>query len=247
MRMKTAMFERSSATVGLMTLLSLMFTLTIPAPSHAEVFFDDSFETCVVGGGASFPCEGWNDHDQERAGVVDVVTSQAFSGSKSYQQTQTIATGAGHPYKPSIYKGFPATDHVFMRWAIRWSVPFQACQINGYTKHIRIKISQGVPLTWIMNYYGTYAVVVEAPYGGTTSLFRTGVSVTSGKWDQIEFEWKLNTPGQFLYHLKKQIMNTGKIFKLTSDWHLLYETNNFEVIIENSYYESIGPIIYNFD
>ena len=203
---------------ALMSLLWILSTLMIPSSSHAAIFFDDSFETCVVGGGASFPCEGWDDFGQEQPSVVNIVTSQAFSGSKSYQQHLDSATGTGLVYKPSIYKSFPLTDHVFARWAIKWSVPFTACQINGYTKHIRFVMSAGFPKVWIMNYYGTYAVVVEAPYYGGTTLFQTGVPVTSGKWDQIEFEWKLNTPGQADGLLRFWIDGVLRIEALNKEW-----------------------------
>ena len=219
MRMTTAMFKRLAAIVGLMSLLWILSTLMIPSFSHAAIFFDDSFETCVVDGGASFPCEGWNDFDQEVAGVVDVATDQKFSGNKSYKQTLTKSTlPDGNVYKPSIYKSFPATDHVFMRWAIKWSVPFEYCKINDYTKHIRVKVNNGYPLTWIMNYQGTYAVVVEGPYYGGTTLFRTGVPVTSGKWDQIEFEWELNTPGQANGLLRFWIDGALRIEALNKEW-----------------------------
>ena len=218
MRMRAVRFEITVVTLGWMTLLLLMLTLTIPSPSHAAIFFDDSFETCVVGGGASFPCEGWNDFGQEDPAYVNIVTAQAFSGSKSYQQYLNMATGTGPLKHPSIYKSFPATDHVFMRWAIKWSVPFQYCLVNGFTKHIRIKVNNGNPLTWIMNYNGTYAVVVEAPYGYTTQLYRTGVPVTSGKWDQVEFEWKLNTPGQADGLLRFWIDGVLRIEVLNREW-----------------------------
>lgn len=219
MSMTTALLKRSAATIGLMSLLWILSTLMIPNSSHAAIFFDDSFETCVVGGGASFPCEGWNDFDQEAAGVIDVVTSPTFSGNKSFRQTLTKATlPVGNVQKPSIYKSFPATDHVFMRWAIRWSVPFQYCQINDYTKHIRVKVNNGYPVTWIMNYQNTYAVVVEGPYYGGTTLFRTGVPVTSGKWDQVEFEWKLNTPGQADGLLRVWIDGVQRIEVLNREW-----------------------------
>ena len=218
MRMTTAMFKRLAAIVGLMSLLWILSTLMIPSFSHAAIFFDDSFETCVVDGGASFPCEGWNDFGQERAGVNDVVTTPTFSGSKSYQQYLDMATGTGLLNKPSIYKSFPPTDHVFMRWAIKWSVPFQHCLVNGFTKHIRIVMTAGVPKVWIHNYFGTYAVAVEAPYGYTTQLYRTGVPVTSGKWDQVEFEWQLNTPGQANGLLRFWIDGVLRIEVLNREW-----------------------------
>ena len=218
MRMTTAMFKRLAAIVGLMSLLWILSTLTIPSSSHAAIFFDDSFETCVVGGGASFPCEGWNDFGQERAGVIDVVTTPTFSGSKSFQQTLNSATGIGVIAKASIYKSFPATDHVFMRWAIKWSVPFQYCLINGVSKHVRIKVNNGYPLTWIINYYGNYAVLVEGPYGGQTALYRTGVSVNSGRWDQAEFEWKLNTPGLANGLLRFWINGVLQVEALNKEW-----------------------------
>ena len=199
MRMTTAMFKRSAAIVGLMSLLWILSTLMIPSSSHAAIFFDDSFETCVVGGGASFPCEGWDDFGQEAAGTSDVATDQVFSGMKSYKQTLTKKDlPIGNLAKPSIYKTYPNPKgtRIFARWAIKWSNNFEYCTINGVTKIVRFVLTGGFPKVWIINYFGTYTVLVEAPYFAGAERIETGVSVTSGSWDQIEFEWKLNTPGQ---------------------------------------------------
>ena len=219
MRMRAVRFEITVVTLGWMTLLLLMLTLMIPSSSHAAIFFDDSFETCVVGGGASFPCEGWNDFGQEVAGVSDVVTSPTFSGSKSFQQTLTHAgLPTGNVYKPSIYKSFTPRDHIFFRWANKYSVPYQSCLINGMSKSVRLKISQGYPLIWIANYFGRYSVFVEAPYYSTTKRFDTGVSVTSGNWDQLEAEWKLNTPGRADGLLRFWVNGVLLVEELNKEW-----------------------------
>ena len=214
------MLKQTATTVGLITLLWILSTLMIPPSSHAAIFFDSDFEGCTVGTGNDFPCEGWNDFDQEAAGVIGVATDQVFSGSKSFKQTLTKADGpSGNVQKPSIYKGFPAGDHVFFRWANKWSVPFQACTINGLTKYVRLKTNQGYPLIWILNYFGNYAFTLEGSYGGSSaSIYNTGVPVTSGKWDQIEFEWKLNTPGLADGLVRMWVDGVLRIEVLNKEW-----------------------------
>ena len=44
---------------------------------------------------------------------------------------------------------------------------------------------------------GSYALVMEAPYDTPgTYVLQTSIAPTKGGWDQVEVEWKLNTPGQ---------------------------------------------------
>ena len=62
---------------------------------------------------------------------------------------------------------------------------------------VRFKDDVGYPLVWIYNRYGTYSVVMEGPYDyAGTYVLNSGVTPSQTAWDQIEFEWKLNTPGQ---------------------------------------------------
>ena len=183
------------------TLLVLFLTTSavlVSGLSHGSVFWDDSFETCAVGGGTSFPCEGWDDFGQEVAGVIDVTTDQVFSGSRAFKQTLTKKDlPGGNVYKPSIYKSYTdiTQSHIFARWAIKWSDPFEYCTINGVTKIVRFVLNGGFPKVWVINYFGNYSMLVEAPYYGGTERIDTNVPVVSGVWDQLEFEWQLNTPG----------------------------------------------------
>ena len=119
MRMKTAIFNRTVATVGLMSLLWLLYTLTIPSPSQAAIFFDTDFETCATGTGNDFPCEGWDDFGQESVGFLRATTTNAFSGSKSVQMTFNNINGSTQ--QPSIYRILtPQQSHIFARVATRF-------------------------------------------------------------------------------------------------------------------------------
>ncbi len=93
MRMKTAMFNRTVATVGLTALLWLLCTLTIPGPLQAAVYFDSDFETCNVGTGNDFPCEGWDDGREGENSLrpnhnsIEITNTLALTGSKSVKAT----------------------------------------------------------------------------------------------------------------------------------------------------------------
>ena len=198
MRMKTVMFKRTAVTVGLMTLLWLLCTLTIPGHSHAAIFFDSDFESCTVGTNNDFPCEGWNDDGLANASVnggagLEVSTTHALSGTKSVKGTFDNTNGSSR--MPKVFRDFPERTHVFLRFAARYSPGFQY-STNGYTKMIRIHGVQGSPTTWISTYYGNYIIGMEQPYYAGANVLNSGVRFSTTSWDQIEWEYKLNTPGQ---------------------------------------------------
>ena len=205
MRMRAVKLKITVVILVQLTLLFLMFTLTIPSPSHATVFFDTSFEACTVGTGNDFPCEGWDDFKQERIGAEEVVSGVGFSGSKFMRHFSNGPSPtdqiAGNTFKPSIYHTLPDMDYLFMRVAMRFSNPFQFCD-NGHTKLIRFRAG-ATPNLWLYNRWGSYALVMEAPYDyAGTYVLQTSIVPTKGGWDQIEVEWKLNTPGQSNGHLR---------------------------------------------
>ncbi len=194
MRMRAVRFEITVVTLGWMTLLLLMLTLTIPASSHATVFFDTSFDACPVGTGNDFPCEGWDDFNQESVGHLQITNSLAFSGTKSVKGTYDNVNGSTRT--PSISHSWTKVPHIFTRFAHRASQGFQVGS-NAQTKMVRFKDDAGYPLVWIYNRYGTYSIVVEGPYDyAGTYVLSSGIAPSQTSWDQIEFEWKLNTPGQ---------------------------------------------------
>lgn len=194
MRIRAVKFKRTAKTLGLMTLLLLIFTLTIPTPSHAGIFFDTSFETCPVGTGADFPCEGWDDFKLESRGHLEVTNSLGFSGTKSVKGTFDSING--NTQQPSISRSWTRVPHIFARFVTRASAGFQICG-NLNTKLVRFKDDVGYPLTWISNRYGTYQVLMEGPYDyAGTYILNSGIAPSQTSWDQIEFEYKLNTPGQ---------------------------------------------------
>ncbi len=194
MRIKAVRFKMTVVTFIWMTLLLLMFTLTIPGPSHATVFFDTSFESCAVGTGNDFPCEGWDDFKQESVGHLQITSSLAFSGTKSVKGTYDGINGSSS--QPSLSYSWTRVPHIFVRFATRASQGFQLAG-NGHTKMVRLKDNVGYPLVWILNRWGTYSIVVEGPYDyAGTYVLSSGIAPSQTAWDQVEFEWKLNTPGQ---------------------------------------------------
>jgi hypothetical protein len=200
MRMWTAKFKMSVATVCPMVLLGLLCSLTIPGPVQAAVFFDASFETCAVGTGNDFPCEGWNDFGKEfinqpNHNKIEITNSLAFSGTKSVKATFVNALGGID--NPSIYRYFPLSDHIFARFVTIQSPAFQICAVNSSTKMVRLTASAGgfYPVVSIGMVSNRYAVGVEGSWSLGSFLIQGGPVPSSTSWDQVELEIKLNTPG----------------------------------------------------
>jgi hypothetical protein len=194
MRMRAVRSKMTVASLGWMNLILLMFSLTIPSPSHATIFFDTSFETCTVGSASDFPCEGWDDFGQANRGHLEVTTSLAFSGTKSVKGTFDNINGSTQT--PSISRSWTRVPHIFARFAFRESSGFQLGS-NLITKLVRFKDDYGYPLVWLVNRYGHYTVLMEGPYDyAGTYILDSGVTPSQTSWDQVEFEWQLNTPGQ---------------------------------------------------
>jgi hypothetical protein len=193
MRMKTSRYNRTVATVGLTALLWLLWTLTIPGPVQAAVYFDTDFESCNVGTGNDFPCEGWDDLGIEAIDHLEITNSLAFSGTKSVKGTWDNINGSS--IKPSIYKTFPKSDHIFVRFATRQSPGFQIGS-NNATKMMRFRTDGGFPVFLAMFYNGMYTIIVEGSYvGGTFIAPSSGITPSQTSWDQVEMEIQLNTPG----------------------------------------------------
>lgn len=196
MRMKAVKFKLTVMNLVRMSLLWFMFTLTIPGVSHAVTFFDSSFESCSVGTSSDFPCDGWDDFGQANSGHLEVTNSLAFSGTKSVKGTFDRVDQGGNTQQPSISRRMTRTPHIFVRFATRASAGFQLCA-NESTKMVRFWDDPGYPYVWINNRYGHYTIIMEGPYdyAGTYAL-DSGVAPSQNSWDQVEFEYKLNTPGQ---------------------------------------------------
>jgi hypothetical protein len=194
-RMRAEKFKRTAITLGWMTLLLLWIVNVNISTSHAGIFFDTSFETCAVGTGADFPCEGWNDFSLESRGHLEVTNSLAFSGSKSVKGTFDNVNGSSQ--QPSITRNWTSVSHIFARFAFRKSSGFQFAS-NGITKMVRFKDDSGYPLTWVVVRYGQYAILMENPYDAPSCAYAlmSGIAPSSTSWDQIEVEMQYNTPGQ---------------------------------------------------
>ena len=185
--------------MGRIVILAVMVMGLWATPSQATIFFDDSFETCTVGGGASFPCEGWNDFGQEGPGNLEISNEFPLSGSKTLKMTWPDATGG-----PSIYKSVPLPGtHIFIRYANRRGSTWAYPTVNGQSKLVIIG-NLGYPRSMIVDQSGTYRIVVECPYrvlgtGGApiaSILWDTGFAPRANQYDQVEMEYKLNQPGQ---------------------------------------------------
>jgi hypothetical protein len=206
MRMKTALFNRTAANMGLIALLWLLCTLTIPDPLQAAVFFDSDFETCNVGTGNDFPCEGWDDFGLEFINApnhnkLEIATDLPFTGSKVVKNT--FVNNIAIPgfscalENPSIYKSFQTSDHIFTRHVMRKSPGFLIGSSNSTKfRRWRANSSSGYPVISALMYNNNHILVVEGGYGMGTVLYQGGPPVSSTAWDQVEAEIKMNTPGQ---------------------------------------------------
>jgi hypothetical protein len=206
MRMWAAKFKMSVMNIGLMAALWLLCTLTVPGPVQAAVFFDTDFETCAVGTGNDFPCEGWNDSGKEfinepNHNKIEITNSLDFSGSKSVKTTfvnPTVIVGSGISCaldNPTLYKSAPASDHIFTRFAVRRAPDFKMASTN-ITKLIRWPIKGGYPTISVWMQSLQYIIGVEGGWSMGTVNYVGGGPVSSTAWDQVETEFKYNTPGQ---------------------------------------------------
>ena len=205
MRMWAAKFKMSVATVSLMALLWILCSLTVPGPLQAAVYFDSNFETCAVGTGNDFPCEGWDDlgieyNPEPNHNKIEITNTLDFSGSKSVKTTfvnPTVIFGSGISCaldNPSLYKTMPLSDHIFTRFAVRRSPNFQMASTN-ITKLIRWPTSNGYPTisVWMQGFQ--YIIGVEGGWSTGSVNYVGGGPVSSTAWDQVETEFKFNTPG----------------------------------------------------
>lgn len=184
-------------------LILVVFLMLMAAPVQAAIFFDDSFETCTVGTGSDFPCEGWTDVGSEHLPEMQVSTTKAYSGSKSVRMQWLSTTDTG--FNPSIYKTFTTPqDYVFMRFVTRREAGWTQAA-NGNTKLFIIG-NLDYPRPIFGDNFNQYSLHIECPYNiinpatgisWTTYKIDTGIVPTSteGAWDQIELELRLNTPG----------------------------------------------------
>ncbi len=193
--------------IKLMVIIALFCTLAISTSLHAKTFFDTDFETCTVGTGNDFPCEGWDDGGLENiAGAyhnkIEVINSLSFSGKKSLKGTFVNVDGGIQ--NPPLDHYYPATDHLFVRVATRQSPGFKIGS-NSATKMIRFLMPEGYPIFLLMYYKGKdvngqyetsgkYYMAVEGSYPRGTFFYpSSGVTPSQTSWDQIEIEIKLNT------------------------------------------------------
>lgn len=193
MRKKAVTLNRTVATA----LLWLLCTLITPDRLRAEVYFDTDFESCNVGTGNDFPCDGWDDGGKEKVvglnhNSIEITNTIAFSGTKSVKATWVNVNGGID--NPSITRYFNDSDHVFMRFATRQGPGFQIGS-NNFTKMLRSAGSVGYPTLSLLLGSGKYVFAIEGGYDVGTAVTTTGVAPSSTSWDQVEVEWKLNTPG----------------------------------------------------
>jgi hypothetical protein len=215
-------------TVGRMSLLLLMFTLTIPGPSDATVFFDDDFAA------GSLASNGWNQsyNNPPTSGSLEISTDFALTGTHSVKGYFTDVTGMTN-YKSDVYKTFPSSTHVFMRYGFRESPGF-VTGTNGGSKRIRYTGIGGNPNIWTYTFNGAafsgqgqYSITVEAPYDGSgvhevvtvgsrnserdNIVLFSGVNPSQTSWDQVETEVLFNDPGQYNGVIRMWINGTLRI------------------------------------
>jgi hypothetical protein len=196
----------------LLVLCALLWAWPAWAGPETPLPFDTDFETCSVGSGNDFPCEGWDDFGQESVGHLEVTDTLSFSGSKSVKGTHDSPTE--NTQTPSIFHSWAKRDHIFARTAVRFSSGFQYCTFNGFTKLFKFKDDGGYPTLWVEDYFGKYAIVMEGSFADGTFVIDTGISVNTSSWDQLEIELKLNDPGQSNSIIRLWINGTLRIEQL---------------------------------
>ena len=216
MCIRAARFKMTIVTLCQMALLLLMFTLTIPVPSHAATFFDTDFE--LGGSVCDWADNGWNDFGQAFcSGPMTISTDRAFSGTHALRLVfVTLDNTNSVTVTPSIYRSLGDQRHVFMRFAHYLASNFQI-STTGHTKLIRLQSNlNSYPRLWTMYRHGTYQFCMEGPYDfeGTTECIDSGVAPNEGNWEQIEVEWQLNTPGQSNGLIRMWINGTLRIERL---------------------------------
>ncbi len=215
--------------------MTLLLT-SLGMATHATIFWDDSFETCAVGTGNDFPCEGWDDFGQETLTNLRVVTEQALSGSKSVRLRSDEVPGdinnlGNIGARPSIYKHFPSMNHIFYRLAIRQKAGFVLNPVKPTTKIFRIRPQNtandpapadglgSYPVFWLYNHYNTWAINIEQPCDRKVGGFwLTGPAPRPDQWDQIEVEIIMNTGGLSNGGLRMWVNNVLVIQVLDRAW-----------------------------
>ncbi len=174
--------------VSFTALLGAVLILFFVCPANATVFFDDDFE----------PPTNFGDWPEFNTTVSElaVTTQEKFTGSQSLRLIYTDPVNPCACGAP-LGRTFPATTHLFLRFAYKTSVPFQVADI-GLTK-----------VLWITGYPGGWLELQDSPFGTNGKLLLmlyaydrndverlyTNVFVADGQWHQIEAEFLLNTPG----------------------------------------------------
>jgi hypothetical protein len=185
------------------------------------VYFDTDFESCNVGTGNDFPCEGWDDLGLEWSAVanhntVEIATSPVFSGTKVVKGAWVNVNGG--TANPSIYHSFPPTDHLFIRVATRQSPGFLIGS-NNATKLIRLTAPGAYPIFTLMFYNNNFGVAIEGSYpNGTLPFVVTGVVPSQTSWDQVEMEIQLNTPGLSDGLMRVWVNGVLRIEQLNRSW-----------------------------
>jgi hypothetical protein len=172
--------------------------------------------------GCDWAANGWNDFGQaDCSGPMTISTDVAFSGRHSLRLVYVTSdnTQSVTP-TPSIYRSLGDNTHIFTRFAHRLDSTFQLAS-TGSTKLIRLQSNlNAYPKVWLMYHQGTYKFCMEGPYDwtGTTECMDSGIAPNKGNWQQIEAEWKLNTPGQSNGLIRMWIDGTLRIEKLNRAW-----------------------------
>jgi hypothetical protein len=212
----------------LIAALCLSLGLLWALPVQAATFFDTDFESCAASPGNDWPCESWNDFNNETictTNRLQVTTEQAFSGSKAVKLTYNNVNGS--TCQPSIVHSFTASRHIFYRAAMRQQAGFQYGS-NGGSKRVRFRPANTAgnptslgpyPIFWLYNYFGNYAINIESPYDAKPGGFWIiGSAPTPSAWDQVEMEILINDPGQANGLVRLWVNNTVRAESLGRQW-----------------------------
>jgi len=199
---------------GIQLLLALL--LLVPSLARAETYWDTDFE---VGGASDFIDNGWTDFAGDG---FTMCNTWAKTGSRSVCM---VFNGSPSSPGGSIYKDIPAaSDFVFGRINIRHAVGF-CCSTNTQSKILNWQgTTSQYPRLWLYllglcngvdqaactangsSNNPQYVFIMEGIYLGTATQGCTGIGTmtcysgalaTTGTFgDDVEWEYRLNTPGQ---------------------------------------------------
>lgn len=173
-------------------ILTLLLTCSSVGRVQALTYWDTDWESC-----ATVAACGWNE-----SGFVSLPnflpsTELPFTGAQSLRLEWL--NGVNQSWND---RSVPSQDHLFLRAVMREQPGF-VLPSNFHSKMIRFTGVGGNPHIWLYRSGCGYRFDVEAPYRNAEDplginnnlVICSGRQMSTTKWDQVEVEVQLNTPG----------------------------------------------------